>query len=135
MNARSPFFALALCLTTLPGCATGNGAGSPTYGGPESNLLCISEIGATRFTTLLEAVHALRPRFLRGRKAGSEGPVAYVDGSRMNDLGILHAMSPREIVQVRYLPAVDATTLYGTGHDGGALLVSTHRGRATGCGR
>jgi hypothetical protein len=135
VNVRPALVVLAVSLSTLPACAAGNPNGFPTSIGPESNLLCASEFGATRFTNLREAIHELRPRFLRGRGPDAYPPVAYVDGSRMTDLDFLHAMAPREIVQVLFESPVDATSHYGTGHAGGALLVSTVHGRTLGCGR
>ncbi|GMV05966.1 MAG: hypothetical protein AMXMBFR53_22430 [Gemmatimonadota bacterium] len=96
-------------------------------------MLCGSELRAARFSNLLDAIEALRPRFLRGRGQDAHPPVAYLDGSRMSDLDFLQALSPRAVEQVGFVSSADATTRYGTGHVGGALIVSTIAGRTPGC--
>ncbi len=47
----------------------------------------------------------------------------YVDGLRYGPLESLYQISTNTIERIEYLSALDATTRYGTGHMGGAILV------------
>jgi hypothetical protein len=51
-----------------------------------------------------------------------------VDGTRQQvGLSILRSIRTFELQGLRYMSASDATTRYGTGFDGGAILVTTKR--------
>jgi hypothetical protein len=54
-------------------------------------------------------------------------PVLYVDGGRRGGVTDLRSLRPAEIAQMDYMSASDATTRFGTGHSGGAVLVTTRR--------
>lgn len=90
------------------------------------------EIEASTVPNAFELVQTLRPQFLRprgttGSMGASSNPVTYVDGRRLGGLSELAGI-PRGIVrEIRYIDANEATMLYGTGHAGGAILVTTGR--------
>ena len=74
-----------------------------------------------------EAVQRLRAAWLRPR-VNTPSPVLYVDGARRGpattELGF---MRTSEIERLEYMSSNDATTRYGVGHVGGAILVTTIR--------
>jgi len=81
-----------------------------------------------------DAIQRLRPRWLQSRGVSSmrtstpEFAQVYLDNAPMGGLGALRQISVGDIRQIRYLDSRDATTRYGTGHGGGAILVSTRTG-------
>lgn len=78
---------------------------------------------------------ATRPTFLQGRDARRQEPVLYVDGIAIAEFDALHDIPLADVLDVTFLSGADATTRFGTGHVGGALLVRTRRGLVPGgCG-
>ena len=43
----------------------------------------------------------------------------------MGEIGLLYNINAETIKEVRYLSASEATVQYGTGHTGGAILITT----------
>jgi hypothetical protein len=80
--------------------------------------------------TALDAVRALRPRFLRTRPSGSvqnQDPVpiaVYVNGTRRGGIEALDQILARAVIEIRWLSGNDATTRFGTNHESGAILVT-----------
>jgi hypothetical protein len=74
----------------------------------------------------LQAVQRLRTRWLQTR-AGLEAPVLYVDGTRRGSADELRFLRADEIERMEYMSPSDATTRFGTGHTGGAILVTSIR--------
>lgn len=115
-------------------CAVGACAGAPGATVPRTrNLITVEEIAQTTFTSAFEVIQSLRPEFLRTRGATSvrhppEYALVYVDGMRAGGLDTLRTIPREALLEVRYLSGVDATTLYGTGHGGGAIQIMTRRG-------
>jgi hypothetical protein len=78
-------------------------------------------------------IHRLRPRWLATRgQISLQDPragyaVVYVDGIRFGELETLRSIPTGDIKEIRYQTASEATTWRGTGHAGGAILVSTRR--------
>lgn len=128
-------------LILLAGCA---GAGSGNRGSPGDrsrrfDVIERAELARVLRYDALEAIRQLRPRWLRGRGrfisfVGStgqptvergEGRVrAYVDGIA-RDLKLLDMLETEDVASMRFLNASDATTRFGIGHAGGAILVTT----------
>ena len=85
--------------------------------------------------TARDLVQRLRPGFLRNRGASSFGNAAsgtptptarvIVDGAPRGGLGALAEISAMSVREIRDLNAADASIQYGTGYDGGAILVLT----------
>ena len=73
----------------------------------------------------LQAIERLRRRWLQ---RGDQVQL-YVDGARRSNVRDLESMRSTEIEQMEYLSANDATTRYGTGHTGGAIMVTSRRSR------
>lgn len=94
-----------------------------------SDLLTREEIAASTASTAYELLQQLRPQFLRGRGVSSVNdprpvlPVVYMNNVHHGDLESLRMISVREISEVRFISAADATTRWGTGHAGGVIQI------------
>ena len=124
MRLHSPkrlvVLALALTLGTA-GCAAGGG-GSPRPAGASTNRIVQAELEALPQMNALQAIERLRNQWLRTRSG--DAPQLYVDGARRSSLGDLQSILSTEIEQMQYMSASDATNRFGTGHAGGAILVT-----------
>ena len=100
----------------------------------DRSILTAEEIMATHTTNLFDAIQQLRPEFLRQRghssieSPGADIPRVFVDNMEMGDVQFLKNINPMEVAEVQHLSAEQATTRWGTGYIGGALIVSTHAG-------
>lgn len=121
----SMVFALALAFG-LVGCASAGGGGSRPAGSSMTRIVR-AELSELPEMNALQAIERLRPRWLQSR-AGDVVQL-YVDGSRRGNVADLQSIRVIEIEQMEYMSASDATTRYGTGHAGGAILVSSRRSR------
>ena len=112
----------------LMGCASGDGSGG-TRGGRD--ILTAEELATVNETNLYDAIKRLRPMFLISRGATSLRlgestlPKVYLDGSPYGDAETLRSMPLVGIHEVRFMDARDATTMYGTGHTAGIIMVKT----------
>jgi hypothetical protein len=126
---------LALLLLTA-GCAPGAAerAGDSAAPRADRNLITAEEIAsAERAGSAYDVVRALRPNWLRGRSPGTvQNPgggavVVYVDDLRVGGVEHLRSLPSNTISSMRYLDSGNATTRFGTGHMGGAILVAVRR--------
>jgi hypothetical protein len=131
MRIRPP---LVLVFSMLAACASGGSGGGGNTGAPRASrdLIVLSEIEGVEVTNAFELIQRLRPEMLRARSGGgftsTPTAVVYLDGVRHGDLSSLNSV-PKDIIrEVRYINAADATTRFGTGHTGGAILITTRRG-------
>ncbi len=107
----------------LAGCASGGGGSG---GGGRANLLTVADMSEVQQLSVYQAIQRLRPRWLRQRS--NRLPNVYIDGSRRTGgLDDLRSMRTSEVQEMQYLSGSDATTRFGTGNDGGAILVTTRR--------
>ena len=113
----------------------------------DNNLISTAELEGIATTNLLDVVQSLRPQWLRGRGAKTlqtvtvtvggetleiprETPiVVYQENIRLGDLHVLRDLSPTGIASIQYLDSRAATQRWGTGHVGGAILLSMKSGR------
>jgi hypothetical protein len=77
-----------------------------------------------------ELVKRLRPLWLTMRGVGSINlPVAelavYVNGVRMGGPDALRDIPRTDVAEMRFLRGTDATQRFGTGHENGAILVTS----------
>jgi hypothetical protein len=54
--------------------------------------------------------------------------IVYVNEARVGGLERLRDYAPRDLSEVRYLDATQATQRFGTGHRSGAIMVYMRRG-------
>ncbi len=122
-SSRKAFLiALALSLG-LVGCASGGGASSRPAGATQDRIVQ-AELTPLGQLDALQAVQRLRSRWLQARAGvGAQGPVLYVDGTRRGMANELRFIRADEIERLEYMSGSDATTRFGTGHQGGAIMV------------
>lgn len=129
-SARARWYAPILVLAVVAplGCATPRSGTKPSA---ERDLLLAEEIERTSATSAYDAVRQLRPEWLRRRGRSSiQNPTAevlviYLDGTRLGAVQTLRSIAVGSIFEIRHLDGTDATTRFGTGHAGGALLIRT----------
>lgn len=119
---------IMVCLLLGAGaCASASGGGARV----ERDILLADEIQRTSAVTAYDAVRQLRPEWLRRRgrssiqNARAEVIVVYLDGARYGGPDMLRSVAVGAVLEIVHLDASDATTRFGTGHAGGALLVRT----------
>ncbi|MCI0432055.1 MAG: hypothetical protein L0271_00195 [Gemmatimonadetes bacterium] len=119
--------ALILTVWTGAGCASGGGPADRQ----DRNVITLDEIAAAELVDAYEIVQALRPEFLRTRGSASiRAPdpieaVVYIDGVKTGPPETLRSVRREVLREIRYIDSREATTRYGTGHRGGAILVTT----------
>lgn len=120
---RRAFVATFAVTVGLAGCASGGGGGS---GGGSANRLTAESMVDVQQLDAYQAVQRLRPQWLRSR--GNTVPQVVTDGMRQPaGLDALRQYRVSELEEMRYMSATEATNRFGTGFDGGAILVSTRR--------
>lgn len=86
------------------------------------------ERGAGDAADVHEAIAKLRPHFLRQRpttmSGNGEGVKVYVGNTPYGGVEALKGLRAASVRQVRYLTGPEATTLFGTGHGAGALILT-----------
>jgi hypothetical protein len=96
-------------------------------------ILTAEEIARTTALTAYEAIQIRRPAFLAGadRRALRDAdqpdtrPVVYVNGVFYGEVESLREIPVREIKDIRFLEANDATRVLGSTHVGGVIMVTT----------
>ena len=130
-----------IACTSGTGSATESGTGAaaaPASRNP--NRITDAEFTAAALgdRTLYDAIAQLRPNWLRSRGAtsfrdGGAGnvPVVMVDNVRQNGAMTdnLRMVKIQDTLEVQFLSASEATTMYGTGFPNGLIKVTTRRGR------
>ncbi|RMF61978.1 MAG: hypothetical protein D6743_12785 [Calditrichaeota bacterium] len=124
---RKQLFVSFLAVIFL-GCGTSN----TTTHRSSRYVITVDDIAGTSATNGLELIQQLRPEWLlqserRGVKSisveNATEPVVYVNESRYGDVASLRTLSINNIREIKYMKAREATTRFGTGHTGGAILV------------
>lgn len=120
---RRAFIATFALTIGVAGCASGGGGGG---GGGSANRLTQENLADVQQLDAYQAIQRLRPQWLRSR--GGNDPQIVTDGMRQpGGLESLRQYRVSEIQELRYMSASEATNRFGTGFDGGAILVSTRR--------
>ena len=139
MRAATPPLAAALVL--LAACApspsrSSEGAPAPAVSSSAtrraSNELSRAEIETANVATAYDAVQRLRPQYLRSRGKSSinrpaQFAAVFLDGTPVGGLDALRRISAAAVGSIRYLSGSEATQRFGTGYEGGAILVETRR--------
>jgi len=127
---RQPI-ALFLIALTLPlaSCARRASSG-PTQAGP--NLITTAQLAEAEgdAQNLWQVIERLRPNWLVSRASTMReriDPMVYLDGTRFGELESLREIPLTGVLAILRVSAQDATLLYGTGHAGGIIAVSTGR--------
>ncbi len=104
---------------------------------PRTGDITRAELQSAGYGNTYHAIARLRPNWLweHGPKTIQNPdpyPTVYVDGMLRGGLGELHRIPLADIETIRRISASDATTIWGTGHMSGVILVTTRRGRGRG---
>jgi hypothetical protein len=119
---------LTLCLVA---CGTTAGSEKGEAVRARSNVITAEELAARDHSTALEAVQSLRPNWLRERgpvsirHARAAEAIVYLDGTRVGGVDFLRQIRANTVASIEFLGGTEATLRFGTGHVGGAILVST----------
>lgn len=114
--------AVAFGLVTL-GAACASGGGGERGPRRDPNLITAEELADYHNLDCYDAVRRLRPRWLQSR-AGD--PTVVRDGSRLGPASdYLAQIRVGQVASIRYLSATEATMRFGTGVNGGAIVVTT----------
>lgn len=120
-SKRAVVLAVALAMGVV-GCASSGGGGSRPAGAT-SNRIVAAELEPLGQISPSRAIERLRPRWLQTRSG--ESPVLHVDGARRSSLRDMDSYQLSDIDRIEYMSANDATTRFGTGYGGGAILLFT----------
>lgn len=127
IDRRTFMAALMPGLVLLPACASSGGSSGGSRRSP--NVITEEELAEYTQDDLHEAIRRMRPNWLRRRGAGTNNSVSpvqvYINGARMGDTNALRGVNSTDVVRIEYLSGPDATTRFGTGNGGGAILVTT----------
>jgi len=120
-------------LLLLAACQSTGSGGGANRGGP--TLIAQEELAELPALTAYQAVERLRPAWLRPRVRTVRGtvpeqyyPQVFLDGVPYGDLDTLNRVNSRDVREIRYFSASEATTRFGTGYPGGVIDVQTKPG-------
>lgn len=111
--------------------ACGSQGGTRQASPRQTDRITFEEIEPLRVRSAFDVVQQLRPEYLRTRGSPSvnnptpQEAVVYVDGVRMGPPATLRQVAKEALLEIRYMNPNEATTQYGTGHRGGAIIVTT----------
>ena len=119
-----------LLVLVFAGCG---GAGGRTGGGGP-NLINNEELRSvdSEGLSLYQAIQRFRPQWLSSRGTSSFGagaqetvPRVIVDNVPFGEIDELRRIDASDVMEASYLGGSDATTRFGTGYPGGAIVVRT----------
>ena len=99
-----------------------------------ADVLTTKDLLDTRAANVYDAVRRLRPRWLRARGMGRSRPgyepvvKVYMESQFMGEVGVLRTLEPDAVEQIRFFNASEATTRFGTDHEGGVIVLVRRRG-------
>jgi hypothetical protein len=117
----------AVCVVGAGGCVGRSPAGRPPR--IDRTVLSRDQMLKAKYSTVYDAVLALRPNWLRPR--GPESFVlptvvwVYVDEQRLGDVETLRTIQTSQVSTVRFYDGPSATGRWGVGHNAGVIHVST----------
>lgn len=125
LNASAAALALSLALVVSACASSGSSSGTRAS---SSTRLEQADLESVQQLDAYQAIQRLRRLWLQPRGGISATfPVVYVDGQRRGGVDELRSIPVLTIGRIEYMNSSDATTRYGTGHDGGAILVTRIR--------
>jgi hypothetical protein len=122
-----------LALIVALGCAPPQDGGDSNNARPDRNVITLPEVQAARIDNGIdnayELLRTLRPMWLRKRGSNSiqyEGDiVVYLNNARFGGPEALRQVETINITSIRYYDPGAATFKFGTGHEHGAIQIST----------
>jgi hypothetical protein len=129
MPIRSVSIALALALVLFPACVPATSESGGYRRNPD--LITSEEIVAARAFDAYALVQSLRPSWLRlrGQSTPRDRGVIYLyqDGVMIGSVRELRNISINSIDNLRFFNGVAATQRWGTGHEHGAIMITSRR--------
>ena len=121
--------ALPLLLAAVSACVVGNPG--PSRASSQGDITR-PELEQILSESAYQAVEQLRPAWLFHRRTptivnSNPEPAVYVDQAKLLALDDLRTIPAQDVEVIRFLSSRDATTIYGTGHMWGAIVVITRR--------
>jgi hypothetical protein len=120
---------LGLALVVVLGCSPPSATSESSTARPDRNVISLAEIQAVRTDNAYELVRTLRPIWLRKRGSNSvhyDGDiVVYLNETRIGGPEALRQVEAISITSIRYYDPGAANFRYGSGHQHGAIRVST----------
>ena len=138
---RARVLMAGVLIAVSSGCSSSGSSNSAT-GAPrapsrQNDVITAAEIAerAADASNALQIVQKLRPQMLttRGRFSPADSsdagarPRVVVDGVAYGQVENLVNVNAISVMEIRYISATDATTRFGTGYVGGAILVTTKK--------
>lgn len=129
-RAMLPRLLLLAIVAGAAACASKGASGTSSSPSRSPRLITAAEIQAVGVVSAYQAIARLRPLWLQRRATLNSNPregivVAYVDGVRVGGPEQLERVQASSVTEIAYLNGPDATTRFGMGHSGGAILVRT----------
>ena len=97
---------------------------------PRRDVLTAQELHGTGFTTVLEALQALRPSWLEGHGTDSFRTPSqvrvFLDANELGGVDALSVVQMASVVYIRHYNGIEATARWGVGHSQGVIYVATH---------
>ena len=129
--------AIALLLVSVLQACASTGSAEPQGSSSSLRAITSDELAGVTDLMTLDAIRRLRPNWLRSRAAptpagfrqGGVEPALRLDGSFRESILELETLPVREVLEITFLSATDATTLYGTGYTNGIIQVRTRSRR------
>lgn len=121
---RASRVVLVVCtLVTLLGCHPGVTTGNRAQPIPGFGVLTASDV--LPFQDAHRAILILRRHWLEGRAIAR--PSVFVDGVPTSGIEVLSGLPANRIVEIRFMPAHEASIRFGLGQIHGAIMVTTKR--------
>jgi hypothetical protein len=108
---------------------------APRRGG--QNLITTDEIQKTVASNAFDLVQKLRPQWLRSKSmsvnpsatagGGNTAAIVFLNDVRYGEIESLRSIEITSVRELKFLSAAEATTRWGTGYPGGAILVSANK--------
>ena len=94
---------------------------------PRQMVNVLTPVELQRFENAGMAIATLRPQWLRGRSSHSAPPSVFVDGVLTPGPSVLTGLTLHHVREIRSLSRTEASVRFGSGNEGGAIVVTTHR--------
>ncbi len=125
MRARVVVCGLVFALSA---CATGGGPHGGS--GHDPNTITAAEVESSHESNAYDVVRAIRPNMLNTRGQSTfinsdPGIVVFLNGTQYGDIQSLRRINARDIDQIHYYSASEASVRHGTGFPEGVIEVTT----------
>ena len=131
---QSSSFAALAALGGLAACAGGsvNEVGATQFRRSSVQFIAPYEVASTAASSAEDLLRRCRPHLLLARALHGQPnivgtPLVYLDDVRQGGIGMLGMVPAQRIIDVRYLPWMEAEARYPGRHPAGVILIRTRR--------